>query len=193
MKLVIFDFDGTIVKLDIPWEQLKAESLELGKSYDIEIDRNLHMMDVSNILSRHPDTKDAIHLAFRRYESRCLESKSYDVLPGMPDLIKELKAKGYSLAVASANCVPTIEAVLSRLDLRDVFELVYGRESVENNKPAPDQLLQIMEKLGVDKEDVLFVGDLKYDELAADSAGVAFFNISGHGPKVEELRKMLLD
>jgi len=192
MKLVIFDFDSTIVKLDVPWERLRGESLELGKSYDIEIDSSLHMMDVANILSKHPDTREAVQMAFRRYESRCIEGKSYDVLPGMPDLIKELKAAGYSLAVASGNCVPTIETILSRLDLIDAFELIYGRESVENNKPAPDQLLRIMEKLGAEKKDAIFVGDSIYDELAAKSAGIAFFNISGHGQKIEQLRKMLL-
>ena len=192
MKLVIFDFDGTLVNLDIPWEQAKAEAVQLAKSHEIDVDPNLPMMEVSNILAGYPDTRDPLHLAFVRYESRCVESKAYTVFPEMISLVKDLNGQNLVLGIASANCVPTIEKVLSDAGVKDMFDVILGRESVKKNKPSPDQLLAIMEKFKIPKEDVIFIGDSIYDELAAKAADVRFFNINGHGEKIQKLRDILL-
>ena len=192
MKLVIFDFDGTLVSLDIPWQQVKEEALQLAKSHDIPIDPGLPMMEVSNILSDYPDTKDPLHMAFVRYESRCVESKAYTGFPGMVKLIRDLDEKGCQLGVASANCVPTIERVLSDLGVREMFDVILGRESVKKNKPSPDQILAIMDKFKAPKEETIMIGDSIYDRLAAKAASVHFFDIKGHGEKIWRLRKILL-
>jgi HAD superfamily hydrolase (TIGR01549 family) len=178
MKLVIFDFDGTIAELDIPWEQVKADAVQLANSFDVEVDSSLPMMEVSNVLSEYPDLKEPLY--------------RYSVFPGMKELVLDLKAKGYKLAVASANCVPTIGSVLSEMGILDSFDLVMGRESAEKNKPNPHQLIAIMEGLDIPKEEVLYIGNMVYDKEAAQAAGVSFFDITGHGPKVEGLRGMLL-
>ncbi|MBU0532267.1 HAD family hydrolase [Candidatus Micrarchaeota archaeon] len=185
-RLVIFDFDSTLGKLDIPWDEVKKEALALAEVYDIHIDKNLHMMDISNILSEYPDTRDAIHMMFIRYESRCVESKAFELYPEMLKLVKELKAKGYSLAIASANCTLTIKNALS--DAATLFDVIYGRDSVEKNKPNPEQLLKILTQLNISKEEAIFIGDSVYDESAALAAGVDFFNVK----EIQKLREMFL-
>jgi phosphoglycolate phosphatase-like HAD superfamily hydrolase len=94
--------------------------------------------------------------------------------------------------VASANCVPTIGSVLSEMGILDSFDIVMGRESAEENKPEPNQLIAIMDGLEIPKDEVLFIGNMVYDMQAAQAAGVSYFDITGHGSKVEELREMLL-
>lgn len=44
-------------------------------------------------------------------------------------------------------------------------------------KPAPDSLLLLMEEQGLNKEEVLFIGDTDTDEQCASAAGVEFIRI----------------
>ncbi|MBD3210485.1 HAD hydrolase-like protein [Candidatus Micrarchaeota archaeon] len=193
IKLVIFDLDSTMVKLEVPWDQLKEEAIQMAREYGIDVDGSLPMMEVSNLLDEYPDAKEPLYHLFKRYEARCVEGEAYYVYPGIRELVHDLKEKGYQLAVASANCQSTVEEVLQAAGLLDSFDAALGREKAGRNKPSPSQLNNILGELNAAKESTLMVGDSRYDEGAAEAAGVKFFNISGHGNRVEELRQMLLD
>jgi len=129
---------------------------------------------------------------YRRYENECTEKRKYSFFPGMDRLVKSLRARGYKLGIASGNHGSNIKAILDSAGLLDSFDFVCGRDCVEKNKPAPDQLLRIMEKLGASKEKTVFVGNSQFDELAAAAAGVAFIRFQpGKGDSAGGLRKKL--
>jgi len=52
--------------------------------------------------------------------------------------------------------------------------LVVGMEDVDNAKPAPDGINRVCDHFGLDKKDVLYIGDNTIDAKAAQNAGVAF-------------------
>ena len=54
------------------------------------------------------------------------------------------------------------------------IDLIIGGEDVNNAKPDPQGLLLCIEKLGLKKGDVLYVGDNIVDAQAAERAGVDF-------------------
>ncbi len=192
IRLVIFDFDNTIVRLGVDWDMAKKEALDLGKGHGIHLDSSIHMMDISNVLWERPETKQPLFLIFDKHESECIQRNDYLVLQGMPGLIEEL-GRRYMLAIASANCVSTIERILEKIELRPHFKYIYGRDSVVRNKPSPEQIDSILSESGICKDETIFIGDSTYDENAAEAAKVRFFNICGHGQKVDELKRILLD
>lgn len=103
------------------------------------------------------------------------------LLPGVVETIPALKKKGYRLAVASTKFRPQIEGILEHLDIKNYFEEFVGSDEVELPKPAPDSLLEVMDRMGVGPGQTVYVGDHVVDVNAARSAGVRVIVVEG-GP-----------
>lgn len=94
--------------------------------------------------------------------------------PGIREILEEQKRQGGQIAVVSHSYSENI--------LRDYREnglpapdLIFGWEAPpEQRKPSPYPLYEIMEKIGLDREQLLVVDDLKPGYDMAQAAGVPF-------------------
>lgn len=77
-------------------------------------------------------------------------------------------------AVVSAKKREQYEFDMIRLGLAGYISEAVLEEDTENHKPHPEPLLVCMERLGMSKSEVLYVGDSIYDYEAARNAGVDF-------------------
>ena len=93
--------------------------------------------------------------------------------PGLRRLLDRLRQKGYKLGVAT-NRTNTMEAVLNEFSLKDSFDMVVTAADVEKPKPAPDQLFKLLSAFDLAPDQMLFIGDTEYDEMAASGAGTPF-------------------
>jgi phosphoglycolate phosphatase len=94
-----------------------------------------------------------------------------------------LRAAGLATAICSTKRRGQIERILARHRLADRFDAIVGGEDVARHKPAPDALLLALERLGVEPERALYVGDHRVDAEAASHAGVDFVAVlSGPSP-----------
>ncbi len=95
------------------------------------------------------------------------------VFDGIKELITELKARGYTLAVASAA---DLVKVLINLDCigvsRDDFNALTTGSDVTNKKPHPEIFLTTAKKLNVDPGDCIVLEDAKAGVQAAKAAGM---------------------
>jgi|GEM_PF-3825786 len=66
-KLIIWDFDGTIVKLHVDWKGLKRELLGIVTSYNIKIKKNLSLNKLI-YLGEQSVSRDIIFKIIERYE-----------------------------------------------------------------------------------------------------------------------------
>jgi phosphoglycolate phosphatase len=172
-KLVIFDFDDTILHLNVDWWAVKEEIISLAKQRGENLDFQQHIISLTNTLSF--SMKNEIDEIFYKHESVCVDSQNYEAFPEMIQLIKDLN--NYQLGIVSGNCVNTIKKALSDLGVYDCFSFICGRELVPVNKPDPAPILKTMETLKSKKEETIFIGNSIVDELAAESAGVSFYRI----------------
>jgi phosphoglycolate phosphatase len=92
---------------------------------------------------------------------------------GLNELLINLKDNGYIRGVAT-NRTNTMDKVLNDYNLAEAFDIVITAADVETPKPAPDQLLKIMDHFNIQKDEILFIGDSEYDQLAASNAGTMF-------------------
>jgi phosphoglycolate phosphatase len=190
--LAIFDFDDTILILGIDWGEVKDEVAALAGRAGIKADKAEHLVPLGNRLSAGPEMKKAIDEIYLKYEKECAEMKRYAMIPEMVALIKGLRAKGVQLAIASGNHTESIRLILPKIGLEGCFDFICGRDSVERNKPAPDQLELILRELGAARADAIFIGDSINDENAAKAAGIRFFRLEkGLKKNMEGLRKAL--
>ena len=91
---------------------------------------------------------------------------------GLKRLLAGLKDQGMIRAVAT-NRTNTMDAVLSAHDMEYSFDMVVTAADVVKPKPSPEQLHLIMKKFSLSPEQMLFVGDSQYDQMAAASADVS--------------------
>jgi pyrophosphatase PpaX len=94
------------------------------------------------------------------------------VFPGVRELIEELKARGYTLAVVTSRLPATTTEGLEKYGLAGCFDLVVTCEDCKKFKPDPEPVLVALEKLGKKPEEAMMVGDTMHDIRCARAAGV---------------------
>ncbi len=99
------------------------------------------------------------------------------VYPEVFDLMCLIKEKGYKTGIISTKYRYRIQGVLKRENLNSNFDVIVGGEDVSKHKPDPEGLLLAIEKLGVEKKQIWYVGDSLVDTAAAKRAGIEFIAV----------------
>jgi len=101
-----------------------------------------------------------------------------DLLPGAKELLEELRAAGYKIALGSAS--KNAREVLDRLGIAHLFYAIADGYSVERQKPAPDLFLHAAAQLGLPPTECVVVEDAAAGIEAAKAGG---FRSIGLGPR----------
>ena len=99
------------------------------------------------------------------------------LLPDVKETLVFLQARGLALAVCSNKPVAFSHELLERLSLSALFRTVIGPEDAPRPKPAPDMLVEVVGRLGLSRDQVLYVGDMVIDVETARAAGVAVWAV----------------
>jgi HAD superfamily hydrolase (TIGR01509 family) len=91
-------------------------------------------------------------------------------IDGIGDTLLELNQK-YQLALVTTRGRETAEKFLADNNLAGLFTVVVTRDDVSRLKPHPEPILQAMEKLAIEPERCVMVGDTSADITAAQAAG----------------------
>ena len=164
-EAVVYDLDGTLVRLDVDWDTVHAAVVERLDEYGVDVgDRNL--WDILDVAAER-GVKDVVEETIAAFEHE--GAKASRRLP----LADELPL-GVPVAVCSLNCEAACRVALERHDLDRHVDAVVGRDTVARHKPNPEPLLYAIESVGAHPEQTLFVGDSDSDREAAAAAGTAF-------------------
>lgn len=179
-KAVIFDLDGTLLNtLEDIADAINEVLSGLGfPTHDIETYKTFVGEGVENLMLRvlpegHRDEKmilRCVKLIRGQYEIHAFtKTKIYD---GIPDLLDDLTRRGITLAVLSnkphENAAPQVEYYLGA----GRFEVVQGALPDVPNKPDPTGALSIAERMGVEPQECIFIGDSDIDMITAVNAGM---------------------
>ena len=129
---------------------------------------------------------EAIHFIFGQedgLEKRGLESlkqidlREYIVYlkmePHLLQILNLLKANGIIRAI-NTNRTTSMKHIMERFHLWPYFDMVVTALDVKNPKPHPESIEKIVQKLNLNKEETVFVGDSEVDQQTAKSAGIKF-------------------
>lgn len=83
-----------------------------------------------------------------------------------------LKNEGFKMAIVSTKVNYMVQKGLGLLDVEGVFDVVIGYDDVSKTKPDPEPILLALERLGVEPEEALMVGDNYHDIVGGQNAGV---------------------
>ena len=97
-----------------------------------------------------------------------------EIFPAASQVIPALAGLGNRVGIVSTKFRYRIEAMMEDAGLLGHLDVIIGGEDVTRHKPAPDGLLMAAERLDLDVEDCVYVGDSHVDAGAAQSAGMSF-------------------
>jgi len=103
-------------------------------------------------------------------------------MPGVPETLEALKARGVRMAVATSTKLEYTRAHLIQAGLLDYFPVIVTGEMVENGKPAPDIFLLAAQRLGSEPGECVVVGDTPADVFAGHAAGMEVYLIPDQVP-----------
>ncbi len=102
------------------------------------------------------------------------------LFPETLDVLRRLKGRGAKVGIISTKYRFRIHDTMDQHLPEDFLDIVVGGEDVTRAKPDPEGLLHAITELGVEKTDVLYIGDSTVDAETALAAGVDFAGIT-HG------------
>lgn len=119
-----------------------------------------------------------------------LATETAEATPAADELIRDLRARDFALAITTNNSASVVERYLTARGLADRFgQHIHGRtRDLLRLKPDPDCLLRALDSTGVVAERALMIGDTSADCVAARKAGVAFVGYARN----ERKRQLLL-
>ncbi|MBR4020459.1 MAG: HAD-IA family hydrolase, partial [Firmicutes bacterium] len=114
--------------------------------------------------------EEAIEI-YRSHQKDIFE-EMIEPFPGMVELIKGLKARGYKVAITTSRLGNSTMVGLRKFGLDDVFDVIVTANDTTKHKPDPEPVLITLEKLGAKPEEALMIGDSMFDIKCAHNAGV---------------------
>ncbi|WP_265111955.1 HAD family hydrolase [Halosolutus halophilus] len=170
---IVYDLDGTLVHLDVDWEVVERDVRAVYEAADVTPPGEglWDMLDAASDL----ELAESVEAAIADHERA--GARSSHRLPRAD----ELPEKEVPIAICSLNCEAACRIALDEHGLTEQVDIVVGRDTVGNQKPHPEPLLEAVAELSVVPDRTLFVGDSATDERTADRAGVAFEYV-GDGP-----------
>lgn len=166
----IFDFDGTIVNLQVNWSEIRSILKVKEKEHNLPSGLKLYEK-VMFISQTDPEVLDKIYTV-----ESSIDKPNFTVNQNVLDFIKrDLK----TFYIISNNHTKTIKLVLSKLGLIEKCEAIIGIDQVRATKPNPNPFIILNEKLKtkISKcESVLYVGDRPTDEEFAQNTNMSYLD-----------------
>lgn len=179
-KAILFDLDGVLTDTSeyhyLSWKRLAdEEGIPFTRQENDEHLRGVGRRDSLMYILKGRKVSDAQFQEMmdrkNRYYIDMIQSMTpNDLVPGGKDLLREIRAAGIKVAIASSS--KNSRTVLERLDIMDYLDGVADGNSVVNSKPAPDLFVYAAGLVNVPTPDCLGVEDADAGIEAIKTAGM---------------------
>jgi phosphoglycolate phosphatase len=194
-KIILFDLDGTLIdSTDAIVSTFKHSFNELNFNFngtDKDI-KNLigYPLDImyKNLGVDESKVWDFVDSYKNRY--RIISKEQTTLLENAYEAV-ELASKIARVSVVTTKTRMYTIPLLDHFNISQFFEIVTGRENVQNPKPHPEPILVTLTQMNYDrkKDSVWMIGDTKLDLIAANEANINSIGVlCGYGEE-NELKK----
>lgn len=196
IKLVIFDFDGTLAdtkeNIILTFQMtMKELGVEIKSRQECAATIGLTLEDAFKVL--YPGMAAEKYILLRDTYRRIFKENRKILVPGLfPEVmetLEELRRRGYLMSIASSRLSPSLHSFLEDMKIAHLFEYAIGGDNVEHPKPAPDAVLQILRHYNLSAEEAFVVGDMPFDINMATNAGVKSCGVTWGNADAAQLRE----
>jgi phosphoglycolate phosphatase len=191
VQAVLFDFDGTLVHLNIDFAQMRAGVEAILPLYGLHVGASAsrYTLELIEECVKTLTVRDGgeIAAAFQRDAEAAIVAVEVDaadeasIHQGVPELLRWLREEGVRVGIVTRNCRAAVDRILERNTLP--YDVLLTRDDVELVKPDPEHLLAALRALEVEPQHALMVGDHPMDVQAGRLAGTRTVAVlTGYSP-----------
>jgi mannitol-1-/sugar-/sorbitol-6-/2-deoxyglucose-6-phosphatase len=179
IEAVIFDMDGVLLDSEPFWHEAE---MEVFASVGLNLTREQCMetmgVPVDEVVAIRYGQQPWTNKSQKQVENEILQGVIRRVqedgrcMDGVQELIQLFRNKNLRLALASSSPVRLIDAVLTKLNLRAVFDVIHSAEHEEYGKPHPAVFLSTAKELAIHPRQCLVIEDSFNGLIAAKAAGM---------------------
>lgn len=174
--LVIFDLDGVLVDSsrchEIAYGRLWELCEVMAPDYSTIAGRRTVQVVEEYTVALSP-SREQIEwwVNFKQSEARRLQANELSVFEDAVPVLRALYRHGRTLAIATGASQESAGLALSRLGFEEIFDAVVTGDDVENGKPNPEVILEIVHRTGIPVDRSLVIEDSIAGLFAALTAG----------------------
>ncbi|MBQ8989193.1 MAG: HAD-IA family hydrolase [Prevotella sp.] len=196
IRLIIFDFDGTIGDTRrnvVVTMQQTLEELHLPERSEEACAATIGIPLEDCFRELLPDATEDVILecaaTYRRIFEINKERMRPQPFPHVAETLKTLHEQGIQMTVATSRGLESVKDLLTGMGLIQYFDYLLGADSVTKHKPDPEPVLQTLRDLNADASQTLVVGDMPVDILMGARAGCKTCGVTYGNASREELQE----
>lgn len=179
-KYILFDLDGTLTD---PQEGI-CKSINHALSY-YGMEKPLNELTkyigppLLNSFAELVGEENAQN-AIVKYRERFSVVGLYEneIYPNVKNTLSLLKEHGYILCTASSKPQIYVEKILQHFDIAQYFTIIGGSTLDGKICEKEDVINLVLEQLNADKQDVVMVGDTRFDLIGAEKMGLSAIGVT---------------
>ena len=174
-KLIVFDWDGTLMDSAahiVNCLQNAITELSLEPKTDDELKNIIGLGLREALFALYPQaTDEELTALVDRYRKHFFDPQTApcELFTGARELVEELYAKDYFLAVATGKGRNGLDKVLKETSMGEFFPITRCADET-HSKPHPQMMLDIIDYYGIEANEAIMVGDTEYDLQMASNA-----------------------
>lgn len=177
---VIFDMDGVLIDSEPFWRQAEMQIFpKVGVHLSEEDCRSTAGLRIHEVVEHWHRKFPWNGISTNQIAGEIIQELirlihiQGEVLPGVFQAVDQCQLAGIPIALATSSPVAIMDAVLSRLQIRDRFQATLSAEGMTHAKPHPEIFLKAAESLHVSPLDCLVIEDTVNGIIAAKAARMA--------------------
>ncbi|MBO4568895.1 MAG: HAD family hydrolase [Candidatus Methanomethylophilaceae archaeon] len=174
-SLYIFDFDNTLFDTSAGIKEILRHALpSVGVEYDDSMFPcfvGLTMEQVFDGFVKDESKRETFYEEFMKVVRSDVYLSAVP-FPETEKVLRELKARGKHVAIASGKQRRKIERLMKMHGMGGIAETIVGYHDTRRHKPCPDPILLAMSRFDVRPRDCVYVGDSPQDPVAAKAAKI---------------------
>ena len=196
LKAVLFDMDGVIIdsfdaSLNIfndmrkllklsPMTKEEYRKKAWGKYIEDNAKKYLKINSMEEIKEEYEKS-----VKKHKYDSK--------LMPKAKDVLAKIRKKGIKTGLVTNTKRKFTMKILENNKIKGLFDVVVTADDVEKPKPYPDSVLKACERLNVEPDETIFVGDTNNDYKAGKGAGCLVIGLNTDGDLVIDKLSDVMD
>ena len=185
IKLIIFDLDGVLINSK---NNMRFAWNAVLKKFKLNVSFNEYFKYIG-IPFEEILTKFKIHVKYHKkikniFSTASIKNiKKINLYPNVINVIDLLKKTNIKLSIVTSKDKLRSKKIVKRLKIN--INQIFSPEKKLRGKPYPDQLIKTLKINNIKAKNAVYVGDTKFDFIAAKRAGIKFiFANYGYGKNI---------
>jgi len=186
---IVFDLDGTLIRSSIDFPEMKRHMIaileddEIPRGHLSPTDTTVVTMEKAERIWEEKGIPEAGRMRVRAEIDRVMNRMELEAIStveeveGASEAIHGLREVGFRLAVLTRGHHAYAIEALRKTGMLGSFELILGRNETPRPKPYAEALKHTAGLMGLELDEIVFVGDHPIDATCAKNASVRFIGV----------------